>query len=165
MSQPIEQGSYAWKQGIYWKYIPPPYNQSKPITLPKGIAPMGAQKLGGRTPQETIQIIGHSRKYRIPARVDIDMGIVDAFITPDNGGEITFTGKGQETNVGSRIDSTTQGMDMGDGGVDRWRYDTEPTGMARRGINRASMSRKKPIRKKRRKDNEFSDILEIRGEI
>ena len=87
----------------------------KPLTLPRGVAPRGA-RLGGRTPQETIQMIGKSRAV-VPQNIDIDLGVVDAFIT-NAGQNIGFRGKGELTNVGSRIASTTQGMDLGEGGED-----------------------------------------------
>ena len=145
----IIAGSYAWRQGMYWKYIPPPYNQDKPITLPRGVAPKGA-KIGGRTPAQTIQMIGQPRGVT-PKDVSIDLGIVDAFITA-GGTQINFTGKGQYTDVGTRLPSPTQGMSIGG-------YPGMPVYS---GFNRPKIIKKKP--KKRRK-NEFSDIMEVRGGI
>lgn len=105
---PVPEGAYAWKQGMYWKYIPPPYDIDKPITLPKGVVPEGAKL--GKTPQETIQMIG-LKKGVIPKDVSVDLGIVDAFITA-GATRITFTGKGEETDVGQRLPSPTKGMSI-----------------------------------------------------
>lgn len=157
-TEAIAEGSYAWLQGIYWKYIPPPYDQDKPITLPRGLAPKGA-RLGGRTPQETIQMIGRSRKGRKgvkPKDISIDLGIVDAFITA-GGTRIAFTGKGELTDVGKRIPSPTQGMSV-DGA-----YPGMP--VYNEGVRRPVIKRKKPKRKVSRGEYDFSDILEVRGKI
>jgi hypothetical protein len=86
--QKIADGSIAWKQGLFWKYIPPPWVQEKPITLKH--PPKGA-KTGGRTPQETVQMIG-TPEARVPKSVSVHLGVVDILI--DNYGQtISFTGK------------------------------------------------------------------------
>ena len=124
----------------------------KPITLKRGVAPQGARL--GRTPQETIQMIGTSRAI-VPESISIDLGIVDAFIT-NRGRNIEFRGKGEETDVGERIPLTTQGMSV-DG-----TYPGVPISGER--ISRPVIKKKKPKRVVRRRDD-FSDILEVRGEI
>ena len=105
--QIIQPGSYAWKMGLFWKHIPPPYDIDKPITMKRGVVPQGAKL--GRTPQETIQMIGVSKTK--PKDVSIDLGIVDVFITA-KGTQIAFAGKGLTTDVGKRIPSPTKGMSI-----------------------------------------------------
>jgi hypothetical protein len=106
----VPQGSIAWRQGIFWKYIPPPFTQDKPITLPKGRTPIGAKFTDLRTPEQTIQMIGESRA-RVPDRISVDKGVVDIFIK-DGGKSIEFAGKGLTTNVGERIDDPAKGMSV-----------------------------------------------------
>jgi len=111
----IPDGSIIWKQGWDWKYIPPPYKRSKPVSL-GGTPPMGA-KVGGRTQKETLQIIGEA-KARVPRRIDIDLGWTDIVVM--NGEEIESSGAtGLETNVGTRIDSPTKGMSVDGAGISR----------------------------------------------
>jgi len=124
---------------MYWRYIPPPYDMDKPLTMPRGVAPKGA-RVGGRTPQETIQMIGRSTA-RVPESISIDLGIVDAFIT-NRGRNIEFRGKGELTDVGERIPLTTQGMSV-DGA-----YPGMP--VADQGISRPKISKKKPSKKGKR---------------
>lgn len=107
---PIAAGSWAWKQGAFWKYVPPPWDQERPITLPKGVVPIGAINTHLRTPQETIQVIGSSESP-VPESASIDLGVVDVFIT-DYGRRISFMGKGTRTDVGERIPRATQGMSI-----------------------------------------------------
>ena len=133
----MPSGSITWAQGMFWKFIPPPYTQLKPITLLKGVTPIGALRTGSNKPSETIQVIGRSRRG-VPHRVDIDLGWADIEII--NGREIRFKGGGLETDVGTRIPETTRGMDLGEGGFV--------------GISRRRMPKKKPSRKKRRLTSE-----------
>jgi len=81
---------------------------------------------------------------------------VDVFVT-NRGRNIEFRGKGEETDVGERIPLTTQGMSV-DGA-----YPGMP--VYRGEVSRPIIKKKKPKRKIRRNDRDFSDILEIRGEI
>lgn len=93
----VPAGSIAWKQGELkvkrkirpvWKYIPPPWTQSKPINLFN--PPKGAKNTHLRTPAETIQMIGEPGA-QVPKSVSVDLGIADIFI--DNyGKEIRFKG-------------------------------------------------------------------------
>jgi len=84
----VPKGSIAWRQGLFWKYIPPPWTQEKPFTLKN--PPHGA-KTGGRTPRETVQMIG-TPEAKVPKSVSVHLGVVDLLI--DNYGQtITFTGK------------------------------------------------------------------------
>ena len=109
----LPPGSIAWKQGELaqgeeWKYIPPPWRQAKPITIFH--PPIGAQNIGGRTPKETIQMIGKPRA-KVPKSVSVDLGVVDILI--DNyGRRIRFTGEGLKTVAGGSIASTTKGMSI-----------------------------------------------------
>lgn len=75
-------GSIVWKQGLFWKFVPPPYER-KPITTK--LIPRGA-RLTGRTPKQTLQIIGG----RITKEtVFVDMGIVVVRVS-DWGNDIDF---------------------------------------------------------------------------
>jgi hypothetical protein len=111
-SPTVPNGSLVWKRGIFWKALAPPYKQSKPVTLRN--MPRGAYN--GDTAQDTLQIIGNSRTA-IPNRIYIDEGIVDYFIT-GNGKSVEFSGKGENTNVGTRLSSFTRGMSIDDDGGD-----------------------------------------------
>ena len=110
-TQEIPPGSIAWKQGMFWKWIPQEdfKDGAKPRTLPKGIVPVGA-KTGGRTPTETIQIVGRGTKG-VPESLSVDLGITDAFIT-NYGTKIAFSGKGLMTDVGERVPGPTVGMSV-----------------------------------------------------
>ena len=108
----IPPGSIAWRQGTVFgkeqiKYIPPPYDVQKPISL-IGKQPEGWRELG-RTPEETIQVIGES-EAEVPKVISVDLGVVDVFIY--EGQRIEFKGGGEETNVGTRIDEPTMGMSV-----------------------------------------------------
>jgi len=128
----IPQGSIAWRQGAFWKYIPPPYDQPKPITLARGITPMGAVKTDLRTTKETIQKIGESDAV-VPEKIAADLGISDLFIS-NQAQDIHFTGKGLGTNVGKRIPTTTQGMSV-------------KSGVARSAMPEEVLAKKTPSRK------------------
>jgi len=104
----IPNGSIAWKQGMFWKYIPPPWNQQKPITLRN--MPKGA-RAGGRTPAQTVQMIGEP-DANVPSSVSVDLGVVDLYIT-EKGKHIEFSGGGLKTTVGDRLSSSTKGMSVG----------------------------------------------------
>lgn len=129
----IPEGSVAFafgkrkgKQGKMvpqWYYVPPPYNMRKPVSL--SAPPVGAQNAGSVNPYDTIQVIGQGR---VPPNISIDMGIVDAFIT-DSGRRIKFGGKGQTTDVGPRVESTTTGMGVEESGdyIDEDIYGTANT--------------------------------------
>jgi hypothetical protein len=125
----IPPGSIAWKKGIFWKYVPPPYNQLKPVTLAKGVSPVGADLSGGNSPYTTIQKIGESTSP-VPSKLSTDDGVVDVFVS-GGGTSIQFVGKGEQTNVGKRIASTTQGMSVEDG---------EDDGGGSTGISRPDMT-------------------------
>jgi len=104
----IPDGSIAWRQGLFWKYIPSPWSQAKPITLK--YPPIGAKAIYEKTPQKTIQMIGKP-KAKVAKSVSIDLGVVDIKI--DNYGKaISFTGKGLETIAGGSVASTTKGMSI-----------------------------------------------------
>ena len=109
----LRQGALRRKHGLETRgfYIPPPYDQldAIPISWP----PLGAKDTGSRSPYETIQIIGKSGAT-VPHRVTKDLGWADIEIL--NGREIRFTGKGLETDVGTRDPSPTTGMSMEAGG-------------------------------------------------
>ena len=91
-----------------WKYIPPPYEHEKPITLFG--PPQGAVRVTMRTPKETIQMIG-TPEGKVPERVSIDLGVADILIL-DSGRRIEYRGGGLETDVGKRISSPTTGMSI-----------------------------------------------------
>lgn len=103
----IPDGSITWAQGIVWYYIPPPWDMDKPIAINR--APNGAQNPTGTVPEETIQMIGKARS-KVPKDVSIDLGKVDIFIT-NYGRKISFSGRGEKTDVGTRMSSPTKGME------------------------------------------------------
>lgn len=94
------------KGGDVIKYIPPPYDQPKPLSL-IGQEPEGWRDLG-RTPAETLQVIGVAKK--VPKSVSVDLGFSDILIT--DGKTIQFAGKGLVTDVGKRLPSPTRGMSV-----------------------------------------------------
>ena len=109
----LPPGSIAWKQGFDWKYIPPPYDQVKPISLGR-TAPIGAvRNTGSNRPVDTVQVIGSVEG--IPQDIAVDLGFVDVIIT--GGDTIEFVSGGLKTNVGKRINSPTKGMSVHDMGV------------------------------------------------
>lgn len=108
----IPSGSITWRQGLYWKYIPPPFDIDKPITLRQ--PPVGATKTGAtgkRSAYETIQIIGKP-KVAVPERVSVDLGWTDIFVT-DYGTKIAFESGGEKTDVGKGMPSPTRGLSVG----------------------------------------------------
>lgn len=135
-----------------WKWIPPQdfKKGAKPRTL--FAPPLGAKNIESNSPYDTIQIIGVNRK--VPARIRIDLGWTD--ITVIKGKEIRFKGGGEDTNVGGRIGSTTQGMSLipaaGEGVVERLGWNGKP----------AKVIKKRSHTQKRRKDR-FDDITGLKG--
>ncbi len=109
----LPPGSITVKHGLFWRWATPPWNQTKMQTLPKGIAPLGAKNTDKRTVRETVQMIGEPGAS-VPEKVDADFGIVD-FRIYDYGQRIDVEGKGLQTNVGTGVDSTAQGMSVEDG--------------------------------------------------
>jgi len=110
----IPVGSIAWRQGmlrggVVWKYIPPPWDMDKPLTL-VGKVPTGAINTGLRTPRETVQMIGKPKAV-VPKSISIDLGVVDIYVT-NYGKNIKFGGRGMETDVGKRLSSPTKGMSI-----------------------------------------------------
>ena len=143
-----------------WYFIPPPYDMDKPISL--SAPPMGAVRTDSASPYDTIQVIGRSRMVTVPESISMDMGVTDAFVT-EYGQRITFKGKGKETNVGTRIPETTKGMSIPS--VEEYIEASDLVSSAPvsiQGISRSTMSKKKPIRKKRRV-NDFSDLTSLQG--
>jgi hypothetical protein len=93
--------------GLYWKYIPPPWNQKKPITLKN--APHGAVNAGSRIPKQTIQMIGKPGAT-VPKTASVHLGIVDILID-DYGRTIRFVSR--ETRNGT----PTTGLSVPGGAV------------------------------------------------
>ena len=103
-------GSVVWKQGAWWKIIPPPYNKLKPLSSRE--APVGVIALTG-TPQETLTFVGG----KFPAtNISFDLGVTDGFIDVKKK-QIVFSGSGLKTNVGERMDDPAKGMSIP--GIDR----------------------------------------------
>jgi hypothetical protein len=101
-------GTIVWKmgetkKGDVYKIIPPPYTMPKPITSKH--PPKGMTKTKG-TPQETLTFIGGKVPFE---NVSFDLGVTDGFIDV-KAKKIKFTGGGEKTNVGTRIESTTKGV-------------------------------------------------------
>lgn len=147
----IPPGAIAFKQGLFWKYIPPPYKQSKPITLLRGIMPIGAKWSGSNSPYDTIQIIGKAGA-KVPNRVDIDLGFVDIAVI--RGKEIQFRRGGESTDVGTRMPEMTKGMELDGGEVVAERQ-------KQRVVRVARTVRK--LRRKARRSDDFSDLTSLRG--
>jgi hypothetical protein len=125
----LPQDSITWRQGAFWKWVPREdyaTGAAKPRTLPRGVVPIGARFTDLRKPTETIQMIGDAGAS-VPD-VAVDLGVADIFIS-DQAQTIRYTGKGEQTNVGTGIDSTTQGMTV-EGGAE--------------GISRPAMSKVYP---------------------
>jgi hypothetical protein len=159
----IPGGSIAWASGEIlsgrgksrvkrpvWKYIPPPYNMDKPITLLS--APRGAVNSESVNSYDTIQVIGRSRSG-VPERVSVDLGWTD--ITVVRGQQIIHKSGGETTNVGTRLASNTRGMSIGEDVVV---FGDEVEELPHRTINRVTMSKKKP-RRKRLSDYEYMTTL------
>jgi hypothetical protein len=101
-------GTIVWKmgetqRGEEYKIIPPPYTMLKPIS--SRYPPKGMTKTKG-APQETLTFIGGKVPFQ---NVSFDLGVTDGFIDV-KARKIEFTGGGQKTNVGTRIESTTKGV-------------------------------------------------------
>ncbi len=100
-------GTLAWRQGMFWKVVPPPYDIKEPITLKN--PPSGAHKFatGKGSAYKTVQVIGGPA----PNDIRVDLGVVDIFV---KGGHtdpvITFKGGGLLTDVGGRDPSPTEGI-------------------------------------------------------
>jgi len=101
----LKEGTICWKQGIWWKIIPPPYSILKPIS--SKTPPSGVVRLKG-TPQQTLTFIGGVIPFK---DVSFDLGVVDGFIDVKTK-TINFTGKGMKTDVGSRIPDSGQGLSI-----------------------------------------------------
>jgi len=108
----VYRGSGANRRKVpVWRYIPPPWTQSKPETL--YAPPIGAKNIDSSNPYTTVQMIGETGAP-VPERIAIDLGITDAFVS-GGGKSISFGGKGLETNVGETIPINTQGMTVNGG--------------------------------------------------
>jgi len=149
----LPEGSIAWRQGIFWRWIPREdytTGAAKPRTLPKGVTPIGAQFTDLRKPTETIQMIGDPGAS-VPD-VAVDLGVADIFIS-DQAQTIRYTGKGLKTDVGVGVPGPAQGMTV-DGGA-------EPKGHAyarkvypASSVSRTDVSKEEPVR---------GGVREIRG--
>jgi len=154
----IPDGSLAWATGeLYqgrgksrvkrpvWKFIPPEDfgTAAKPRTL--FAPPHGARNIDSVVPSETLQIIGRS-KSAVPSRVSLDLGFSDIEIL--NGTSIQFSGGGEQTNVGTRLDSPTMGMELYSSNGDV------------RTVNRPRSTKKKPIR--RRSESSYPAMRGVR---
>jgi len=86
------------------------------------------------------------------------LGWADIYIL--NGRDIIFKGSGEETNIGTRVDSPTVGMDIDQGDI----MDIGDSGMPApsQGVSRVRISKKKPKRKVRRRDD-FSALTSLKG--
>jgi len=109
----VMEGTLAWKQGIMYRWIEPKDFKDGAKPRASRIPPRGFIEKG-RTPQETLQVIGKP-SAKVPQRFSIDIGVTDAFIT-DYGKRIDFAGHGVKTDVGKRLPEPTKGMSVNDGG-------------------------------------------------
>jgi len=98
-------GTIVWKQGAWWKIIPPPYTIKKPIS--SRLSPLGVAIMKG-TPQETLTFL----QGKVPLKdVSFDLGVVDGYIDVKKK-TIIFKGGGLETDVGTRVISTKKGLSI-----------------------------------------------------
>lgn len=83
--------------------------------------------------------------------VSVDLGVADIRIT-DNAQAITYTGKGEQTNVGKTIDMPTQGMTIGEAEVKGHAYARQI--YPKHSVSRTDMDTEvqTPIREMRGKD-------------
>jgi hypothetical protein len=172
-SQPIPDGSIAWATGELthgkgknritrpvWKYIAPPYTDLKPKTMM--YPPVGARNADSIKPEATIQVIGQARA-RVPGKVNIDLGWTDIEVL--NGRTINFKSGGTKTDVGTRINSNTQGMSLSDGDFmntdDYMQADNVLNN--RQGVGHSMIKKSKPNRKD--KKDKWLDKLTRVGRI
>lgn len=81
----VPPGSTAWKQGLFYAYVPPPYKE-KPIF---SLAPIhGFIERGSNRPKETLQIIGGRN---LPQKIVITQGLgIQAAVITEGGKKIDF---------------------------------------------------------------------------
>ena len=119
-----------------WRSLPPPYDAKKPLW--SKLPPVGA-RVGGRTPAETIQVIGNPKK--MPKEVRVDLGVTDIIIKGGAKPTIQFTGHGMKTDIGTRIPGPETGLSLGSeyGGslseAQGLSLDDEPTGIPELALN------------------------------
>lgn len=153
----LPRGAATWKQGWGWKWIPPELigkTNVKPYTLPRGVTPKGA-RITGRTPAETIQLVGGGT---LPT-ISVNLGKVNVYVA-ENASGIAFEGRGDLTDVGT-MGSTTVGMSAPAKGH-AYALETIPLESAsplpskgvrtpvRKGVNRANLSGRRPRRTNRK---------------
>lgn len=99
-------GTVVWRQGVFWKIIPPPYKVPKPIS--SRTPPAGVTVLEG-TPQETLTFL----KGKVPfSNVSFDLGVTDGYIDV-KAKRIRFKSDYEmQTDVGRRLPSTTKGLSL-----------------------------------------------------
>jgi len=100
-------GTVVWRQGIFWRIIPPPYDLKKPLV--STVPPDGVRVTKG-TPQETLTFIDGKLPF---GNVSFDLGVVDGFIDVKRR-TINYTGGGLETLVGKRLPEPTRGLTLED---------------------------------------------------
>lgn len=102
-------GTIVWRQGLFWKVIPPPYNLTKPYSfrsIPKGVTEISE---GPGSAYKTIQVIGGPAPYDI----SVDLGFADIEVSAgEENPSIRFKGGGLKTNIGVRDTSTTRGISI-----------------------------------------------------
>ena len=189
----LPEGSIAWRQGIFWRWIPREdytTGAAKPRTLPRGVTPIGAKFTDLRKPVETIQMIGDPGAS-VPD-VAIDLGVADIFIS-DQAQTIQYAGKGLRTDVGVGVPGTAQGMTVEGGGEGVSRpamtdyyapksvsrpaiaKTKEPVRSIKsvRGINRPKIAEDtqkmleeelKPVKVTKKARDDFSDLVELTDE-
>jgi hypothetical protein len=92
-------------RGDVYKIIPPPYTLLRPIT--SRYPPKGMVRTKG-TPQQTLTFIGGKVPFE---NVSFDLGVTDGFIDVKSR-TIEFTGRGLQTDVGTRILGPTRGVEL-----------------------------------------------------
>lgn len=110
----VPDGSIVFAMGRHkgasqgqWYVIKPPWTANKPESLTA--PPIGARNIGSASPYDTIQVIGKAKG--LPKTMSFDLGITDGYIS-NYGTKIKFSGNGERTDVGTRLDETTKGLSI-----------------------------------------------------
>lgn len=112
----IKPGTITWRQGLYWRVLPPPYGQEDFFAMAS--APPGIYKYatGKGSARKTLQVIGGP-----PAgTATVDLGWARIRLTPDNRGEVSIEYlQDADANTGKR--EFTVGMGAGQIPIEVWK--------------------------------------------
>lgn len=112
----IKPGTITWRQGLYWRVLPPPYKQEDFFAMAS--APPGIYKYatGKGSARKTLQVIGGPPT----GTAEVDLGWARIRLTPDNKGEVSIQYlQDSDANTGKR--EFTVGMGAGQIPIEVWR--------------------------------------------